>query len=92
MHGRKRPALIDASILLELAGHAAMGAAVGLGFSLALMIFDAFGLKALIASSVDPRSTALVLVGTFTLAFAVGASLTGLVLTMVERGEHSADQ
>jgi hypothetical protein len=92
MRGRKRPALIDASILLELAGHAAMGAALGLGFSLALFFFDVFGLKSLIAASADPRSTALVLVGTFTLAFAVGASLTGLVLTMVERAEHSADQ
>jgi hypothetical protein len=92
MRGRKRPALIDVSILLELAGHAAMGAALGLGFSLALMFFDAFGLKSLIAGSVDPGSTARVLVGTFTLVFAVGASLTGFVLTMVERGERSADQ
>ena len=92
MRGRKRQALINASILLELAGHAAMGAALGLGFCLGLMFFDAFELKSMIAASVDPRSTAIVLVGTFTLAFAVGASLTGLVITIVDRGERSADQ
>jgi len=92
MRGRKRPALIDASVLLELAGHAAMGAAVGLGFCLGLMFFDAFELKSMIADSVDPGSTAIVVAGTFMLAFAVGASLTGLVLTIVDRGERSADQ
>ena len=92
MRGRKRQALTNASILLELAGHAAMGAALGLGFCLGLMFFDAFKLKSMIAASVDPRSTAIVLVGTFTLAFAVGASLTGLVMTIVDRGERSADQ
>lgn len=92
MGGRKRPALIDASILLEMAGHAAMGAAVGLAFCLGLILFDAFELRSMIAGSLDPGSATIVIVGTFTLAFAVGASLTGLVLTIVERGERSGNQ
>lgn len=92
MGRRKRPALIDASMLLEVAGHAAMGAAVGLAFCLGLMVFDAFQLKATIAGSIDPGSTRVVIVGTFMMAFAVGASLTGLVLSILDRGERSADK
>ena len=92
MRSRKRSVSIDASVVLETAGHAVMGAALGLGFSLVLMFFDRFGLKPLIAQAVDPQWTATVFAGTLTLAFAVGATLTGFVLTMMEKHKHPADQ
>ncbi len=92
MRSRKRSASMNASALLEMAGHAAMGAALGLGFALALMFFEGFGLKPLIAHSVDPQWTAVVFAGTFTLVFAVGATLTGFVLTQMDKHEGSADQ
>jgi hypothetical protein len=37
----------------------------------------------LIANSLQPRATLGIFVGTFTLAFAVGATLTGLVFTLM---------
>ncbi len=92
MRSPKGRVLIDASMVLALAGHAAMGLALGLGFSFSLIFFDTLGLKALIAHSVDPRSTTIVFAGIFALAFAVGATLTGLVLIMMEREKRSAGQ
>jgi hypothetical protein len=88
MRSRKPLSLVTPSLLMELAAHAAMGVAIGLAFALMLISFDAFGLKALIAHSVDPRSTREILAGAITLAFAVGATLTGFVLTMMERSER----
>jgi hypothetical protein len=81
---KKTQALRHPSILLELVGHAAMGVALGLGYSIALILIDAFGVKALIAHSEEPRTTMMILVGMFTLAFGVGATLTGFVFTMME--------
>jgi len=74
----------DRSILPALAGHAAMGVVLGLGLSLALIFVDTFGMTALIAHGVGPRHTMIVLVGMFTLAFGVGATLSGFVLLMIE--------
>jgi hypothetical protein len=81
---KKTQALRPSSILLELAGHAAMGVALGLGYTIALIFFDAFGVKALIAHSDEPRTTMMIFAGMFTLAFGVGATLTGLVFMMME--------
>lgn len=86
MRARKPPALQNAVILLQLACHAAMGIALGLVFSFALLLIDAFGITTLIAHGADTRTTTAIFVGTFTLAFAVGATLTGFVFTMME--EH----
>src|SRR5207237_5693236 len=72
-----RSALRHPAILLELACHSLMGVALGLGFTLALTLIDAFGIATLIAHSFEPRITFAVFVGTFTLAFGVGATLTG---------------
>ena len=88
MRDKKRPALTVPWILVELAGHATMGLALGLGFSLALIFLDASGVRSLIAHSVDPRSTMVIFAATFALALAVGATLTGFVLTMIERNER----
>ncbi|MEN3285825.1 MAG: hypothetical protein V7634_125 [Bradyrhizobium sp.] len=84
MRSRKRSAVFNPTIMLEMASHTAMGVALGLGFALALTLSDAFGVAALIAHSREPGTTLTIFVGTFTLAFAVGATLTGFVFTMMQ--------
>lgn len=84
MRGKKHPALFKPAMLLGLASHTAMGVALGLAFAFVLTRIDPFGLMDLIAHSVDPKGTMLVLVGSFTLTFAVGATLTGFVFMMME--------
>jgi hypothetical protein len=81
----KRPlALLKPSGLLGLASHTAMGIALGLAFAFVLSFADAFGIMGLIAHSADPRTTMIVFVGSFTLAFGIGATLTGFVFMMME--------
>jgi hypothetical protein len=75
---------LNPAIMLEMACHTAMGVALGLGFALALTFIDAFGVATWIAHSYQPKATLAIFVGTFTLAFAVGTTLTGLVFTIVE--------
>ncbi|BAM88359.1 hypothetical protein S58_23530 [Bradyrhizobium oligotrophicum S58] len=84
MPPKKRSALIKPAILIELACHTCMGTALGLGFALALTQLDAFGISRLIAHSPDPHITFMIFVGTLTLSFAVGSTLTGFVFTMME--------
>lgn len=85
MRKRKHSAWMDASLMLAMASQAVMGAAIGLGFSFVLLLFDRFGLKPLIIHAADPQWTEVVFVGTMMLVFAVGATLTGFVLTMMEK-------
>ncbi len=92
MRSRKHPTGLRASVALELAGHTAMGVALGLGFSLALVFFNTFKVGTLIAHSVDPGHATIIFAGTFTLAFAVGTTLTGFVLIMIDRDERSSRQ
>ena len=92
MRGRKQPTTPPRSIALELAGHTAMGVALGLGFSLALVFLNAFKVGTLIAHSVDPGRATMVFTGTFTLAFAVGATLPGFVLIVIDRDAPSRHQ
>jgi hypothetical protein len=92
MSRRKRSTSMDLELFVALATHAAMGIAVGLGFSLALLSFPCFGVRSLIDDSFDPRVLMATLASIFTLAFAVGASLTGCVLTVMERDERSPGQ
>jgi len=54
------------------------------GFWLALALIDTSTLAVLIAHSSDPKTTTVILVSFFTLAFGVGATLTGFVFTMME--------
>jgi hypothetical protein len=84
MPPKKRSALIKPAILIELACHTFMGTALGLGFAFALTQVDAFGISRLIAHSLDPHMTFIIFVGTLTLSFAVGSTLTGFVFTMME--------
>jgi hypothetical protein len=49
-----------------------------------MILNDAFGLRTLISHGADARTITVILVGTFTLALAVGTTLTGFVFTMME--------
>jgi len=80
MHGKRRFRELQPSALLELGSHAAMGVAIGLAFTFVLTFIDGFGVKALIDHSEDPRTTMIVFIGSFALAFGVGATLTGFLL------------
>jgi hypothetical protein len=84
MRSKKPSAIFQPSLLLRLGGHAAMGFAMGLAFALALTLIDAFGVTALVASSADPSTATVILVGTCALTFSVGATLTGFILLMME--------
>jgi hypothetical protein len=79
-----KPPVRRAAFLLEMACHALMGIALGLGFSFALACIDTSSLAVLIAHSSEPKTTTIMLASFFTLAFGVGATLTGFVFTMME--------
>jgi hypothetical protein len=76
--------LIKPSLLLEVASHTAMGVAVGLAFALLLTHITALGIVALISYSPAPNATMLMLVGTCAITFGIGATLTGLAITLTE--------
>jgi hypothetical protein len=84
MHAKKPPALRNSVLLLELTCHAAMGVALGLAFSFAMIIEDAFGITTLISHGADTQTMTIIFVGTITLAFGAGATLTGFVFSMME--------
>ncbi len=69
---------------LRLAGHAAMGTAMGLGFCFLLVLMGRPDLASMIAHDATPKVTAILLVGFTSLMFAVGATLTGMVLMTLE--------
>jgi len=73
-----------AAMILAMACHTAMGIALGLGFSFALICIDTSALTVLIAHNSEPKATAIIVVSFFTLTFGVGATLTGFVFTMME--------
>ena len=70
--------------VVKLAAHTAMGIAMGLAFSLILTIADLSGIITLINHSATPGITLTMFVGTIVLTFGIGATLTGLVFTMME--------
>ena len=72
------------ALALELAGHAAMGTAMGLGFCLALVLTGWHDLANMIAHNAAPKVTAIMLIGFTSLMFAVGATLTGMMLITLE--------
>jgi hypothetical protein len=83
---RRTPYRGRSRFALELAGHAAMGTAMGLGFCFLLVLIGRPDLASLIAHDAAPKVTAIMLIGFTSLMFAVGATLTGMVLmTMEER-------
>jgi hypothetical protein len=74
------------SLVSELIGHFTMGVTLGLGFALLLSLIDKFGIRDLIAHSEAPLSTMSVIIGSFALMFGIGATLTGLLMTMEDDG------
>ena len=74
------------SLASELIGHFTMGVALGLGFALLVSLIDRFGVRDLIAHSDAPFSTMSIIVGSFALMFGIGATLTGLLMTMEDDG------
>jgi hypothetical protein len=81
---KKRSALIKPSLLLEVVSHTAMGVAVGLAFAFLVTHVTALGIATLINYSPAPDSAMLMFVGTCTITFGVGATLTGLAITLTE--------
>jgi len=81
---KTRSALIKPSLLLEVANHAAMGVAVGLAFAFIVTHVTALGIAALINYSPAPDAAMLMFVGTCTITFGIGATLTGLAITLTE--------
>jgi hypothetical protein len=79
----KKPLTRSASIRFEMVCHAFTGVALGLGFSFALALLNSH-LASLIAHSGDPKTATIIIVSFFTLAFGVGATLTGYVFTMMQ--------
>ena len=74
---RPKTALFNA-----LLTHFLMGVALGLSLVLLLSLIDAFHVRDLIAKSDAPVQTTVMLVTTYALMFGIGATLTGLVLTL----------
>jgi hypothetical protein len=76
--------MIRPSLLLELTSHAAMGAAVGIAFAFLLTHITALGIAPLINCSPSPAAALLMFVGTCAITFGIGATLTGLAITLTE--------
>jgi hypothetical protein len=79
---KKPSGLHTPSGLLRLVGHAVMGVAMGLAFTLILVLIGRSG----IVTSIDQGDSRgpLEFVGTLVLSFGIGATLTGLVFMMTE--------
>jgi hypothetical protein len=81
---KKRSALINPSLLLEAASHTAMGIAVGLAFAFFTTHITALGIATLINDSPTPDVAMIMFVGTCAITFGIGATLTGLAITLTE--------
>jgi hypothetical protein len=81
---KKWSALIKPSLLLEVVSHTAMGVAVGLAFAFVVTHITALGIATLINYSPAPDAAMLMFVGTCTITFGIGATLTGLAITLTE--------
>ena len=76
--------MIEPSLLLEATSHTVMGIAVGLGFAFLATHITAFGIASLINCSWTPDVTMIMFVGTCAITFGIGATLTGLAITLTE--------
>ena len=84
MRPKKRSALIKLSLLLEVACHTVMGIAVGLAFAFLATHITALGIATLINYSPTPDVVMIMFVGTCAIIFGIGATLTGLAVTLTE--------
>jgi hypothetical protein len=72
------------SLLLEATSHTAMGIAVGLAFAFLATHITALGIATLINYSPTPDVVMIMFVGTCAITFGIGATLTGLAITLTE--------
>ena len=91
MRPRKRFA-IKPSLLMEASSHTAMGVAVGLAFSFLVTHIAALGVVTLINYSRAPDAVMLMFVGTCAITFGIGATLTGLAITLTEGTDSSSGE
>jgi len=75
------------SLPLKLAGHLAMGGALGTALAVSLIAMNARNILDLIALSASPWMTGMVFVSIFALFCAVGATLTGLIFILAEEDD-----
>ncbi|QAU50371.1 hypothetical protein [Bradyrhizobium guangzhouense] len=75
------PSLISPTGVIKLMTHAMMGAALGLTFTLALILVNPAAAELL---NDGGRAAAFVFVATMVTTFAIGASLTGVVFILNE--------
>jgi hypothetical protein len=75
---------IEGHLLLRLAGHLAMGASLGTGLALALIMMDSGRIFEMIVNGAQPGMTTLVFVGVLGSICAVGATITGLIFMLAE--------
>jgi hypothetical protein len=76
--------LIKPSLLLETISHTAVGIAVGLSFAFLATHITALGIATLIDDSPTPDVVMTMFVGTCAITFGIGATLTGLAITLTE--------
>jgi hypothetical protein len=81
---KKRSALMKPSLLMEATSHTAMGVAVGLAFAFLVTHITSLGIATLINYSLAPDAVMLMFVGTCAITFGIGATLTGLAITLTE--------
>jgi hypothetical protein len=86
---RNKPQQPASSLALELASHAAMGVALGLSFCFALLLIEPASVAALIGHANQPRTSAVMLISFFALLFGVGATMTGIIFTTIDRADRS---
>ena len=81
---RRRTIIRLPSIVMKLASNSVMGVAMGLLFVLVLNILNQSAVVRLIDQSSDQGTTVLVFVATIVMTFGIGATLTGLILIMMD--------
>jgi hypothetical protein len=62
-----------------------MGTGLGALLAVVLLLSGVHEISQMIVNSADPAGTLLVFVGTLTLSFGIGATLTGLIFTLQDR-------
>jgi hypothetical protein len=75
------------ALAVRLAGHLTMGALLGIGLAIALIVLNSRQLLDMIAHSSAPRVTTIVFVGMFMSICAVGASITGFLFMVTGEEE-----
>jgi hypothetical protein len=87
MRTKKPSASLTVSVLLEVAGHTAMGVALGLGFAFALTHITQLGIISFIDHSAAPQDVTMMLVITCVTTFGIGTTMTGLALNTMKDSE-----